>query len=124
MATQDFAEAFRGLGVLSCSCRRAVLFASVVDDPEAHPEKYWDDQTFWTPSLHYFNSFSLALYSGPLSGAPGFRANLTMVTRSALIPNYRSDAMHLERLHWEAAVDRPPEALAAELRDHFTSAQR
>ena len=86
MATQDFAEAFRGLGVLSCSCRRAVLFASVVDDPEAHPEKYWDDQTFWTPSLHYFNSFNLALYSGPLSGAPGFRANLTMVTRSALIP--------------------------------------
>ena len=45
-----------------------------------------------------------------------------MVTRSALVPNYRSDAMHLERLHWEAAVDRPPEALAAELRDHFLEA--
>jgi UDPglucose--hexose-1-phosphate uridylyltransferase len=66
-----------------------------------------------------YNSFNLAFYSGALSGAPSFRPNLTMVTRSALIPNYRSDAMHLERLHWEAAVDRPPEALAAELRHHF-----
>ena len=75
----------------------------------------------WYESSGY-NSFNLALYSGPLSGAPGFRVNLTMVTRSALIPNYRSDAMHLERLHWEAAVDRPPEALAAELRDCFAVA--
>ena len=74
----------------------------------------------WYESSGY-NSFNLALYSGPLSGAPGFRANLTMVTRSALIPNYRSDAMHMERLHWEAAVDRPPETLAAELRDYFAA---
>jgi galactose-1-phosphate uridylyltransferase len=69
-----------------------------------------------------YNSFNLALYSGPLGGAPGFRVNLIMVTRSALVPNYRSDAMHLERLHWEAAVDRAPEALAVELRDHFATA--
>ncbi len=69
-----------------------------------------------------YNSFNLALYSGPLSGAAGFGVNLTMVTRSALTPNYRSDAMHLERLHWEAAVDRPPEALAAELRHYFAAA--
>jgi len=75
----------------------------------------------WYESSGY-NSFNLALYSGPLSGARYFRPNLTMVTRSALLPNYRSDAMHLERLHWEAAVDRPPEALAAELRDHFAAA--
>lgn len=66
-----------------------------------------------------YNSFNLAFYSGPLSGAHYFRPNLIMVTRSALVPNYRSDAMHLERLHWEAAVDRPPEALAAELSDRF-----
>lgn len=72
----------------------------------------------WYESSGY-NSFNLALYSGPLSGAVGFCVNLTMVTRSALVPNYRSDAMHLERLHWEAAVDRPPEALATELREHF-----
>ena len=69
-----------------------------------------------------YNSFNLAFYSGPLSGAHYFRPNLIMVTRSALVPNYRSDAMHLERLHWEAAVDRPPEALAAELRGHFLEA--
>jgi galactose-1-phosphate uridylyltransferase len=39
-----------------------------------------------------------------------------------LVPNYRSDAMYLERLHWEAAVDRLPEALAAELRGRFAAA--
>jgi galactose-1-phosphate uridylyltransferase len=66
-----------------------------------------------------YNSFNLVLYSGPLDGSEGFRVNLTMVTRSALLPNYRSDAMYLERLHWEAAVDRAPEVLAAELRDYF-----
>ena len=71
-----------------------------------------------------YNSFNLAFYSGPLSGAHYFRPNLIMVTRSALVPNYRSDAMHLERLHWEAAVDRPPEALAAELRGHFLEGLR
>jgi UDPglucose--hexose-1-phosphate uridylyltransferase len=66
-----------------------------------------------------YNSFNLALYSGPLSGAHYFRPNLVMMTRSALVPHYRSDAMYLERLHWEAAVDRHPEALAAELREYF-----
>jgi len=75
----------------------------------------------WYESSSY-NSFNLALYSGPLNGAPGFRTNLLMVTRSALIPNYRSDAMHLERLRWEAAVDRLPEVLAGELRDYFAAA--
>jgi len=39
-----------------------------------------------------------------------------MVTRTAMLPYYRNDAMHLERLHWEAAVDRTPERIAAELR--------
>jgi galactose-1-phosphate uridylyltransferase len=66
-----------------------------------------------------YNSFNLALYSGPLGGSQGSRVNLTMVTRSGLVPNYRSDAMYLERLHWEAAVDRAPEVLAAELRHYF-----
>jgi galactose-1-phosphate uridylyltransferase len=69
-----------------------------------------------------YDSFNLALHSGALGGAPGFRVNLAMVTRSALVPNYRSDAMYLERLHWEAAVDRLPEALAAELRGRFAAA--
>ncbi len=66
-----------------------------------------------------YNSFNLAFYSGPLSGTHYFRPNLVMMTRSALVPHYRSDAMYLERLHWEAAVDRHPEALAAELREYF-----
>jgi len=43
---------------------------------------------------------------------------LVMVTRTAMLPYYRSDSMHLERLHWEAAVDREPETIAAELREH------
>jgi len=68
------------------------------------------------------DSFNLALYSGPLGEASGFRVNLVMMTRSALAPHYRSDAMYLERLHWEAAVDRAPEALAAELRARFAAA--
>jgi galactose-1-phosphate uridylyltransferase len=41
-----------------------------------------------------------------------------MVTRSGLVPFYRSDAMYLERLHWEAAVDRTPEENAREVRQH------
>jgi UDPglucose--hexose-1-phosphate uridylyltransferase len=65
------------------------------------------------------NSFNLAFYSGPLSGTHHFRPNLIMVTRSAAVPHYRSDAMYLERLHWEAAVDRPPEELAVALRAYF-----
>lgn len=67
-----------------------------------------------------YNSFNLALYSGPLDGNRPFRVNLSLVTRSALLPYYRSDAMYLERLHWEAAVDQAPEVLAAELRKYFT----
>jgi UDPglucose--hexose-1-phosphate uridylyltransferase len=67
-----------------------------------------------------YNSFNLAMYSGRLSGSPGFRVNLSMVTRTAMLPYYRSDAMYMERLHWEAAVDRSPEEIAAELRSSFS----
>ena len=63
-----------------------------------------------------YNSFNLGLYSGDLSGAAGFRLHLAIITRSALLPYYRSDAMYLERLHWEAAVDRTPEEVAAWVR--------
>jgi len=69
----------------------------------------------WYHALGY-DSFNLALFSAPLEGSPSFRVNLVMVTRTAMLPYYRSDAMHLERLHWEAAVDRAPETAAAELR--------
>ncbi len=63
-----------------------------------------------------YDSFNVSLFSGPLEGATWFRVNLVMVTRTAMLPYYRSDSMHLERLHWEAAVDRAPEEIAAELR--------
>ncbi len=69
----------------------------------------------WYGSLGY-DSFNVSLFSGPLEGAAWFRVNLVMVTRTAMLPYYRSDSMHLERLHWEAAVDRAPEEIAAELR--------
>jgi galactose-1-phosphate uridylyltransferase len=72
----------------------------------------------WYDQIGY-NSFNLALYSGPLRGQADFRVNLSMVTRASLLPFYRSDAMYLERLHWEAAVDRAPEAIAGELRTCF-----
>ncbi len=69
----------------------------------------------WYARLGY-DSFNASLVGGPTSGGAAHRPHLTMLTRSALAPYYRSDAMYLERLHWEAAVDRPPEELAAELR--------
>src|SRR5208337_172869 len=74
----------------------------------------------WYHALGY-DSFNLALLSAPLEGSPSFRVNLVMVTRTAMLPYYRSDAMHLERLHWEAAVDRAPEIAAAELRTGFST---
>lgn len=69
-----------------------------------------------------YNSFNLTLFSGPLDGASSFRVNLVMVTRAAMAPYYRNDSMHMERLHWEAAVDRAPEAIAAELRRYTSNA--
>jgi len=75
----------------------------------------------WYESTGY-NSFNLALYSGALNSARGWRVHLSMITRTAMLPYYRSDAMHMERLHWEAAVDRSPERIAQDLRAHFAAA--
>ncbi len=72
----------------------------------------------WYDSLGY-NSFNVALYSGELARKSSDRVNLTMVTRTAMVPFYRSDSMYLERLHWEAAVDRTPEDIAADVREYF-----
>jgi len=71
--------------------------------------------------LSGYNSFNLALYSGPLNTSPGWRVHLSMITRTAMLPYYRNDAMHMERLHWEAAVDRAPERIADDLRAHFAA---
>ncbi len=75
----------------------------------------------WYASIGY-NSFNLALYSGALQNSSAWRVHLSMITRTAMLPYYRSDSMHLERLHWEAALDRPPEEIAADLRAYFESA--
>ena len=72
----------------------------------------------WYDSIGY-NSFNLALYSGELGKEGADRVNLAMVTRTAMTPFYRSDSMHLERLHWEAALDRTPEDVAADVREYF-----
>ena len=69
-----------------------------------------------------YNSFNLALYSGSLNVSRGWRVHLSMITRTAMLPYHRSDAMHMERLHWEAAVDRAPEHIADDLRAHFDAA--
>ena len=76
----------------------------------------------WYDSIGY-NSFNLSLYSGELGKEGTDRVNLTMVTRTAMTPFYRSDSMYLERLHWEAALDRTPEDIAADVREYFRSAR-
>jgi len=58
-----------------------------------------------------FSSFNMAVYGAP-PGTRGYPLNVRLVARSTLEPLYRSDATWLERLHWEAAVDAAPEALA------------
>ena len=74
----------------------------------------------WYDSIEY-NSFNLAMYSGELGKKGADRVNLTMVTRTAMAPFYRSDSMYLERLHWEAALDRTPEDITADVREYFRS---
>jgi galactose-1-phosphate uridylyltransferase len=58
-----------------------------------------------------FSSFNMAINGAP-PATRGYPLNLRLVARSTLEPLYRSDATWLERLHWEAAVDVAPEALA------------
>ena len=53
----------------------------------------------------------MAIYGAPRE-TRGYPLNLRLLARSTLEPLYRSDATWLERLHWEAAVDVAPEALA------------
>jgi UDPglucose--hexose-1-phosphate uridylyltransferase len=65
-----------------------------------------------------FQSFNLAIYGAP-AGTAGYQLNLRMLCRSNLDAPYRSDAALLERLHWEAAVDTTPEALAERAGSRF-----
>jgi galactose-1-phosphate uridylyltransferase len=65
-----------------------------------------------------FQSFNMATYPAP-PGAQGYPLNLRIGCRSNLQPLYRSDAMYLERLHWEGAVEMRPEELADAARGRF-----
>lgn len=68
-----------------------------------------------------FQSFNAALYGAP-PGRSAYVLNLRLVARSNLQPLYRSDATCYERLHWQAMVDAPPEAITAQARERFRAA--
>lgn len=63
-------------------------------------------------------SFNLACYGAP-AAMSGYPFQLRLVARSGMAPYYRSDAMYLERLHWEAATGIRPEDLAERARPIF-----
>jgi UDPglucose--hexose-1-phosphate uridylyltransferase len=65
-----------------------------------------------------FQSFNLAMYGAP-PGSAGYPLNLRIACRSNLEPYYRSDSTFLERLHWEGAIDLPPETIAERIRERF-----
>jgi UDPglucose--hexose-1-phosphate uridylyltransferase len=65
-----------------------------------------------------FESFNLAIYGAP-PATDGYQLNLRLACRSNLRAFYRSDSTFLERLHWEGAVDLPPEIIAERIGDRF-----
>jgi galactose-1-phosphate uridylyltransferase len=65
-----------------------------------------------------FESFNLAVYGAP-PATPGYPLNLRLACRSNLKAFYRSDSTFLERLHWEGAIDLPPEAVAERIGHRF-----
>jgi UDPglucose--hexose-1-phosphate uridylyltransferase len=65
-----------------------------------------------------FESFNLAVYGAPPE-SQGYQLNLRLACRSNLKAFYRSDSTLLERLHWEGAIDLPPETIAERIGDRF-----
>jgi UDPglucose--hexose-1-phosphate uridylyltransferase len=65
-----------------------------------------------------FESFNLAVYGAP-HATDGYPLNLRLACRSNVKPFYRSDSTCLERLHWEAAIDLPPETIAERFAGRF-----
>jgi UDPglucose--hexose-1-phosphate uridylyltransferase len=65
-----------------------------------------------------FESFNLAVYGAPPE-VSGYPLNLRLAVRSNLSPFYRSDSTLLERLHWEGAIDLPPETIAERIAGRF-----
>jgi UDPglucose--hexose-1-phosphate uridylyltransferase len=101
---------------------RAVLFGA------GSPEQLSDDRVselgygLATALTFYaelgFTSYNMALYGAPDGGRERVML-LRMLCRSNPRPWYRSDAMWLERLHGEAAVDIWPEYVAERAGDRF-----
>lgn len=67
-----------------------------------------------------FESFNLAVYGAP-PGTVGYPLNLRLACRSNLNAFYRSDSTFLERLHWEGAIDLPPETVAERIGGRFSA---
>jgi UDPglucose--hexose-1-phosphate uridylyltransferase len=65
-----------------------------------------------------FESFNLAVYGAP-PGIDAYPLNLRLACRSNLRAFYRSDSTFLERLHWEGAIDLPPETVAERIGGRF-----
>jgi UDPglucose--hexose-1-phosphate uridylyltransferase len=65
-----------------------------------------------------FESFNLAVYGAP-PGTDAYPLNLRIACRSNLSAFYRSDSTFLERLHWEGAIDLPPETVAERIGGRF-----
>ncbi|MBV9311703.1 MAG: hypothetical protein JOZ73_12785 [Solirubrobacterales bacterium] len=65
-----------------------------------------------------FESFNLAAYGAP-PGTDCYPLNLRIACRSNLKAFYRSDSTLLERMHWEGAIDLPPETVAERIGGYF-----
>jgi galactose-1-phosphate uridylyltransferase len=97
------------------TCGEAVLF------PNLHAYSPHSCVSVYSPRLHAdmrFESFNLAVYGAP-AGTEGYPLNLRVACRSNLSSFYRSDSTFLERLHWEGAIDLPPETIAERLGGRF-----
>ena len=108
----DWLASFAPLGPAEL---RACAFG-IASPAEVTDEQVWELAEGIATALHLYdelglNSFNMAIYGAPRD-TRGYPLNLRLLARSTLEPLYRSDATWLERLHWEAAVDVAPEALA------------
>lgn len=66
-------------------------------------------------------SFNYALMGGGPDEAERYRLLLRVVSRSNVVPFYRSDVTFFEKLHAEAMIDQTPEQVAEVMRTHLVS---
>ena len=101
-------------GIVLTQSSLAQLSSSEVEDVAtgiSRVLKYYSDKNF--------NSFNLAIYSGPMGGSDSFRVSVRLINRFNFEPYYLSDANFFERLHLEGIADEKPEETASELRKYF-----